>query len=185
MGKLDCFSQIFLNFASFWKNSKDIKSNSKQYHQLTHCGLVTPHDQCWKFPQVRQSVPGRQIWRRTGNFLLIFLMFMIWDSSHEDLPVQLPRLSFKHCSWLHTSGPTLAQVIPWCQLDATEPLPAPMLTYHQMCYWDSSHEDLPVHLINTNSRPLGLIVTPTNSHFFQELLLNGTLSPRTLPRPRP
>ena len=45
--------------------------------------------------------------------------------------------------------------------------------------------DSRLRAINTNSRPLGLIVTPTNSHFFQELLLNGTLSPRTLPRPRP
>ena len=41
-------------------------------------------------------VRGRQLWRRTGNFLLIFFnfIFMIWDSSHEDL--QLFWLSFKH-----------------------------------------------------------------------------------------
>ena len=57
--------------------------------------------QCWKFPQVRHSeadnfgggpavleippVRGRQLWRRAGNFLLIFLQFYVYDLRFKPL----------------------------------------------------------------------------------------------------
>ena len=57
-------------------------------------------------------VRGRQLWRRTGNFLLILLQFyvMISDSRHEDLQLLLTEfqtlyiiLSNKMCPWVYRS----------------------------------------------------------------------------------
>ena len=52
--------------------------------------------QCWKYPQVRQSEADN--FGGLGTFCYFFFdfMFMIWDSRLEDL--QLFLLNFQHCT---------------------------------------------------------------------------------------
>ena len=61
--------------------------------------------QCWKFPQVHHSEVDN-FGGGLGTFCWFFFnfMFMIWDSSHEDLQIFL--LSFKHLKLTWKIGPT-------------------------------------------------------------------------------
>ena len=54
--------------------------HESQGHACLNSSPIVPHIcvQCWKFPPVHRSW-GRQLWRRTGNLLLIFLQFYVYD----------------------------------------------------------------------------------------------------------
>ena len=97
-------NSIFSDSLSYGKQATlAFKSNSIPRKVIAVAGLVvlsgaigTPNSpqtnnsshrwQCWKLPQVRQS-KADNFWMRTENFCWFFFnfMFMIWDSSHEDL----------------------------------------------------------------------------------------------------
>ena len=81
--------------------------------------LFLPPSQCWKFPQVRQS-EADNFGGGPGTFCWFFFnfMFMIWDSSHEDL--QLFWLSFKHCPKLTSRARALRVCSPPAAIAVTQ-----------------------------------------------------------------
>ena len=58
----------------------------------------------WSVLEIPTGSPvwGRQLWRRTGNFLLIFLQFYVYDLRFKawgPTTFFIFLLSFKHCTW--------------------------------------------------------------------------------------
>ena len=80
------YIQSFLLLAENLVSHRQKISPNFELANHTHQYTISP---LWAVLEIPTGprVRGRQLWRRTGNFLLFFFnfMFMIWDSWHEDL----------------------------------------------------------------------------------------------------
>ena len=111
---------ILLNHYSFWrckspfllhisKEIREIKQKSSlPFYHIFNIFLVASqnHEAIWKLNVCLSAVLetptdppvwGRQLWRRTRNFMLIFLQFYVYDLRFKPWGPTTFLLSFKHC----------------------------------------------------------------------------------------
>ena len=81
-----------------WKYKVKVRGEVKV---LSHNLGLTSYQTVLEIP-TGPPVRGRQLWRRTGNFLLIFLQFNVYDLRFKPWGPTTFWLSFQHCIlWIH------------------------------------------------------------------------------------